>query len=379
MKFRPARPEDCVGLTDLALRSKAHWGYDAAFMEACVPVLTIHRDMLANGETWLCERDELLLGFYTFIPGYGAGRVECMFVEPAAIGSGVGRIMWQHMTGRAIAHRVPVLEVESDPNAVPFYEAMGMKVVGERPSTAVDRMLPFLKGFLAGSILGPANTIDMRLGDWWEFADEHADAISRHWVELTADNPSLFNGRVLITIDKTYQNGVFRGRLVTSPFSAFIYWRDKGFIDRGAANVFASAVVMGSDGGLILGEMAPHTANAGHVYPFAGSLDLSDVGPDKRVDMFGSAARELFEESGLLAADAEIDTPLIVDDGPRVSIAYVMRFPDDTETLAATIRANIATHADDEISDIHIIRRQSDVDGSVMPGYTQSLIAHLLP
>jgi hypothetical protein len=33
--IRPAQADEVEALTALALRSKAHWGYDDAFMEAC--------------------------------------------------------------------------------------------------------------------------------------------------------------------------------------------------------------------------------------------------------------------------------------------------------------------------------------------------------
>ncbi len=38
---RPARSGEAVSLTALCLRSKAHWGYDAAFMRLCVPSLIV--------------------------------------------------------------------------------------------------------------------------------------------------------------------------------------------------------------------------------------------------------------------------------------------------------------------------------------------------
>jgi len=53
--IRPARREECGLLTELALRSKAVWGYDAAFMEACREELTIRREMFDS------EADDLFM------------------------------------------------------------------------------------------------------------------------------------------------------------------------------------------------------------------------------------------------------------------------------------------------------------------------------
>ena len=38
--FRRARPDEAPAITELAMRSKRHWGYDDAFMAALTPELT---------------------------------------------------------------------------------------------------------------------------------------------------------------------------------------------------------------------------------------------------------------------------------------------------------------------------------------------------
>jgi hypothetical protein len=48
-QIRPARAGEADALTALALRSKAHWGYDAAFMEVVRPILTIEGEPNAEG------------------------------------------------------------------------------------------------------------------------------------------------------------------------------------------------------------------------------------------------------------------------------------------------------------------------------------------
>jgi hypothetical protein len=41
VRIRPARPDEAGAISALALRSKGHWGYDAAFLAACRENLTI--------------------------------------------------------------------------------------------------------------------------------------------------------------------------------------------------------------------------------------------------------------------------------------------------------------------------------------------------
>src|ERR1700744_1513825 len=47
--IRAARPGEAATLTELAMRSKAHWGYDPAFMTRLRPILTIgEQELLAS-------------------------------------------------------------------------------------------------------------------------------------------------------------------------------------------------------------------------------------------------------------------------------------------------------------------------------------------
>lgn len=150
--LRPAINEDCPALTRLALASKAHWGYDTAFMRACVPALTITPELLAAHHVVVAEGQPSgqlteLLGFYALSKARPEADVECCFVDPAAIGSGIGGLLWRDMENFARTEGVTGLTLASDPNAVGFYRHMGMQDAGFEPSDVFgpDRPLPVLK------------------------------------------------------------------------------------------------------------------------------------------------------------------------------------------------------------------------------------------
>ena len=147
LHLRRARAEDCGVLTELALGSKASNGYDEAFMAACMAELTVDAATLAAGETWLAEDGAgCVLGFFDLRVEAGRAEVEAFFVAPAAKRGGIGRRLWDRLEARAVALGAARITIDSDPEARPFYEAMGAVLVGDSPSASIPgRRLPRLE------------------------------------------------------------------------------------------------------------------------------------------------------------------------------------------------------------------------------------------
>ena len=133
-------------LTGLALRSKAHWGYDTAFMEACRDELTVTPEMIAAQPVFVHEVQGRTLGFYALAIDGTRADVAFLFVEPAAMGRGVGKALWRHLVGEAKRLGAVRITIESDPDAEGFYQAMGADIVGEASSGSIPgRTLPLLE------------------------------------------------------------------------------------------------------------------------------------------------------------------------------------------------------------------------------------------
>lgn len=144
--IRPARAGEAGLLSDLALRSKAHWGYDADFLEACRAELTVSADYITSAPVFVLEEDGRVVGFYGLREQGTELELLYLFVEPAAIGGGHGRRLWEHATGTAARLGFQTLTIESDPYAEAFYLAMGARRVGEVSSTLrAGRTLPLLE------------------------------------------------------------------------------------------------------------------------------------------------------------------------------------------------------------------------------------------
>jgi N-acetylglutamate synthase-like GNAT family acetyltransferase len=148
-QIRRARADEADDLTALALRSKAFWGYDAAFMAACVPALTLSSERIAAEPFFVLEAGGQVIGYAGLRIDGADAELTNLFVDPWAIGRGYGGQLWQHAIKLARALGATRLRIESDPFAEAFYRAMGAERIGETPSDAIpDRMLPLLRYIL---------------------------------------------------------------------------------------------------------------------------------------------------------------------------------------------------------------------------------------
>lgn len=145
-RIRRARPDDAEALNALAFRSKAHWGYEAAFLERVRESMRLRPEEVTGSEVWVLESPTgVAVGFHAVTPGNPA-ELEHLWVEPSAIGSGAGRSLLDHAIEIARAAGADSLDVDADPHAVGFYEHMGAVRIGETPSTLIpDRFLPRLR------------------------------------------------------------------------------------------------------------------------------------------------------------------------------------------------------------------------------------------
>lgn len=140
---RAPRPEEATALTALAHRSKAHWGYSQELLDLWSHELTVSEDDCETGNI-LVAANEALLGFCALRVEGTLAILTDLWIDPPHIGKGVGSTLFRAVIAEAKARGCVELETEADPNAQQFYERMGMKVVGSRPSTPVGRMLPLL-------------------------------------------------------------------------------------------------------------------------------------------------------------------------------------------------------------------------------------------
>ena len=137
--------EELPALSELCLRSKAVWGYDAAFMAACRAELTFDPADLVSSRIAVAARGADILGVAQVRSIGTDADLQKLFVEPAALRSGIGSILFDWATDAARAMDASRMIIEADPDAAPFYRRLGARDAGLAPSGSIaGRMLPKL-------------------------------------------------------------------------------------------------------------------------------------------------------------------------------------------------------------------------------------------
>jgi 8-oxo-dGTP pyrophosphatase MutT (NUDIX family) len=223
-------------------------------------------------------------------------------------------------------------------------------------------------------VIHRVTTLDLSLLPWpWRFADERRADIDAHFAIKLREKPKIWNGRVLLARNPVFTGERFSADYFETDFASFLAWRDWGFADRGVFNGFGMGALRGSDGAFILGEMGQHTSNAGRIYFPAGTPDLDDLSGGA-VDIPGSVAREVEEETGLTPADYRADAhwDCVVSRG-SIAMIRILNVDSSGEALRARIEANLAGQPQPELCAIHLVRGVNDLT-SAMPRFVTAFI-----
>jgi GNAT superfamily N-acetyltransferase len=152
LTIRSPTIDELSGLSDLCFRSKAIWGYDEEFIEACRSELSFEPRDLDLTPIAVAEHDGKPIGVAQLRVVDGEADLLKLFVEPSALRTGTGKALLAWATDVAKKLGATRLTIEADPDAAPFYRKMGAYDVGQAPSGSIPgRMLPKLSMNLCSS------------------------------------------------------------------------------------------------------------------------------------------------------------------------------------------------------------------------------------
>ncbi len=141
-----AELSDVKKLTEIALISKAFWGYSKELIESWRNDLTISSSMISDCFVYKFIVDDTIAGFYVLNQvKENSIELEMLFVLPEFMGKRIGKQLLHHSFEKAKKHKVKSMTLLADPNAVPFYASQGLYKIDKKESSIVGRFLPVMQ------------------------------------------------------------------------------------------------------------------------------------------------------------------------------------------------------------------------------------------
>jgi GNAT superfamily N-acetyltransferase len=148
MDIRNAHRTEASLLTDIAVRSKASWGYDADFMQNCVEALSVREEDFVDPRHIIRVIEEVkICGFYHVeLIDSKSAVLDALFIDTPNLRKGLGTLLFKDAIEQIRVHGCHIVRIQSDPYAQGFYEAMGATRVGMVPSESIPgRDLPLFE------------------------------------------------------------------------------------------------------------------------------------------------------------------------------------------------------------------------------------------
>ncbi len=125
LQIRRARVDEVDFLNELTGRFRLYWGYEPEFPDWEPGSIRVTTEFLGNCPVCVLEEYGRAIGYY----GLDGAPPEMIFdkllVESDRIGFGFGKLLWRRAVTTARDMGATLFTFAADPNAVPFYRAMG--------------------------------------------------------------------------------------------------------------------------------------------------------------------------------------------------------------------------------------------------------------
>ena len=119
--FRRALGRDAKMLTGIAFAAKQHWGYPDEWMAEWRNELTVTPHFLRSQPVYVAKQSGRIIGFFGLKREKQEHFLEHLWLRPAHIGQGKGRLLFAEAVRHAKTAGAAELKIKSDPHAEPFY------------------------------------------------------------------------------------------------------------------------------------------------------------------------------------------------------------------------------------------------------------------
>ncbi|MFV0305218.1 MAG: GNAT family N-acetyltransferase [Moheibacter sp.] len=129
MIFEKASISDTEELSNVAIRSKRHWGYSKEAMELWNQNLTITEGFLKTHTVIKATLEDEIVGFFALEEIKPTTRIAQYWVDTPYMRKGYGSAMFKYLKEFLNQHHVEKATVVLDPNGLAFFEKKGAKVL----------------------------------------------------------------------------------------------------------------------------------------------------------------------------------------------------------------------------------------------------------
>ena len=132
--IRRAEPSDTGAARELIGRSMAVWDKPSDYLEEAMGLMSLSPEDIERDEAWVLDDGTQIVGFLRVSVSGTDAEIEELHLEPAWIGRGLGRRLFEQAVERARAVRAERLVWSTDRYALGFYLTMGGVITGSEPS-----------------------------------------------------------------------------------------------------------------------------------------------------------------------------------------------------------------------------------------------------
>jgi GNAT superfamily N-acetyltransferase len=128
-------------LREIARAAKGHWGYDPQLVAAWAASI----EFPPEEQLIVAER-----GWAAVVPRGEVAWLDDLWIEPAAMGQGLGRELFERAAAIGRKAGCVRMEWEAEPNALGFYERLGAVYVRDSDPSEWGRVLAVMAVSLVG-------------------------------------------------------------------------------------------------------------------------------------------------------------------------------------------------------------------------------------
>ncbi|OIQ17705.1 MAG: hypothetical protein BM557_08235 [Flavobacterium sp. MedPE-SWcel] len=146
MRIERSLSSDSVVLTDITKKSKAYWGYSSELLDQWSELLTVTAAYIEDKNVFKLVLDDKIIGYYSYCnDDETTVRLDNLFVLPAFIGKGFGKVLMDDFLKRAKTENILKIILDSEPGAEKFYKKFGFVTIGQQETTVKNRFLPTME------------------------------------------------------------------------------------------------------------------------------------------------------------------------------------------------------------------------------------------